>query len=109
MKTYKIRKNDKVIVTAGKDKGKVGRVLKLLPKKDRIVVEKVNMVKRHTKANPYAKTTGGIVEKEAPLHISNVALLCDSCAKPTRVGYKATEDGKKIRFCKKCNQDIDKG
>lgn len=109
MKTYKIRKNDKVIVTAGKDKGKVGRVLKLLPKSDRVLVEKVNMVKRHTKANPYAKTAGGIVEKEAPLHISNVALLCDACAKPTRVGYKATEDGKKVRFCKKCNQDIDKG
>jgi large subunit ribosomal protein L24 len=109
MKTYKIRKNDKVIVTAGKDKGKVGRVLKLLPKKDRVLVEKVNMVKRHTKANPYAKTPGGIVEKEAPLHISNVALLCDACAKPTRVGYKLTEDGKKVRYCKKCNQDIDKG
>ena len=63
MKIYKIRKNDKVIVTAGKDKGKMGRVLKLFPKKDRILVEKVNMVKRHTKANPYAKTPGGIVEK----------------------------------------------
>ncbi len=109
MKTYKIRKNDKVIVTTGKDKGKVGRVLKLLPKKDRILVEKVNMVKRHTKANPYAKTPGGIVEKEAPMHISNVALLCDACAKPTRVGYKLTADGKKVRYCKKCNQDIDKG
>ncbi|MFZ5811057.1 MAG: 50S ribosomal protein L24 [Thermodesulfobacteriota bacterium] len=109
MKTYKIRKNDKVIVTTGKDKGKVGRVLKLLPKKDRVLVEKVNMVKRHTKANPYAKTPGGIVEKEAPLHISNVALLCDACAKPTRVGYKLTDDGKKVRYCKKCNQDIDKG
>ncbi|QLA15621.1 50S ribosomal protein L24 [Desulfolutivibrio sulfoxidireducens] len=109
MKTYKIRKNDKVIVTTGKDKGKVGRVLKLLPKKDRILVEKVNMVKRHTKANPYAKSPGGIVEKEAPMHISNVALLCDACAKPTRVGYKITDDGKKVRYCKKCNQDIDKG
>lgn len=65
------------------------------------------MVKRHSKANPYAKTAGGIVEKEAPLHISNVALLCDACAKATKVGYKYTTDGKKIRFCKKCNQDID--
>lgn len=109
MQKYKIRKDDKVMVISGKDKGKVGKVLKILRKKDRVLVEKVNMVKRHTKANPYAKTPGGIVEKESPLHISNVALLCDSCAKPTRVGYKVTEDGKKVRFCKKCNQDIDKG
>lgn len=109
MKTYRIRKDDKVMVIAGKDKGKVGKILKILPKRNAVLVEKVNQVKRHTKANPYAKTAGGIVEKESPLHISNVALLCDSCAKPTRVGYKATEDGKKVRFCKKCNQDIDKG
>ena len=106
MKVYKIRKNDKVMITAGKDKGKVGKVLKIQPKKDRVLVEKVNMVKRHTKANPYAQTAGGIVEKEAPLHISNVALICDACAKPTRVGYKYA-DGKKIRYCKKCNQEID--
>ncbi len=107
MKVYRIRKNDKVMVTAGKDKGKVGKILKIEPKKDRVLVEKVNMVKRHTKANPYAQTAGGIVEKEAPMHISNVALLCDHCAKPTRVGYKYSADGKKVRFCKKCNQEID--
>ena len=107
MKKYKIRKDDKVVVTAGKDKGKVGKVLKILPKKDRVLVEKVNMIKRHTKANPYAQTPGGIVEKEAPLHVSNVALMCDACAKATRVGYKRTADGKKVRFCKKCNEDIE--
>ena len=107
MKTYRIRKDDKVMVTAGKDKGKVGKVLKILPKKDAVLVEKVNMVKRHTKANPYAKTPGGIVEKEAPLNVSNVAFLCSACAKPTRVGYKETVDGKKTRFCKKCGSEID--
>ncbi len=107
MKKYKIRKDDKVMVIAGKDKGKVGKVLKIMHKKDRVLVEKVNMVKRHTKANPYTQQAGGIVEKESPIHISNVALMCDACAKPTRVGFKETEDGKKVRFCKKCNEVID--
>jgi len=106
MKTYRIRKDDKVMVIAGKDKGKIGKVLKILPKSDRILVEKVNMVKRHRKGNPYAGQAGGIEEKEAALAISNVALVCDACAKPTRVGYKYTEDGKKLRFCKKCNEVI---
>ncbi|WP_027185849.1 50S ribosomal protein L24 [Desulfovibrio inopinatus] len=106
-KKYRILKDDKVMVIAGKDKGKIGKVLKLLPKHDRVLVEKVNLVKRHTKANPYAQTAGGIVEKEAAMDISNVALMCDACAKPTRVGYKMTEDGKKVRFCKKCNEVLD--
>lgn len=106
MKTYRIRKDDKVMVIAGKDKGKIGKVLKVLPKTDRILVEKVNVVKRHRKGNPYAGQAGGIEEKEAPLAISNVALMCDACAKATRVGYKYTEDGKKLRFCKKCNEVI---
>jgi len=106
MKTYRIRKDDKVMVIAGKDKGKIGKVLKILPKSDRILVEKVNVVKRHRKGNPYSGQAGGIEEKEAPLNVSNVALMCDACAKPTRVGYKYTEDGKKLRFCKKCNEVI---
>jgi len=106
MKKFRIRKDDKVMVIAGKDKGKIGKILKILPKSDRVLVEKVNMVKRHTKGNPYSGQSGGIVEKEAPLSLSNVALVCDACAKPTRVGYRFTEDGKKVRFCKKCNQVI---
>lgn len=106
MKKYRIRKDDKVMIIAGKDKGKIGKVLKLMPKTDRILVEKVNMVKRHTKGNPYSGQAGGILEKEVPLAISNVALVCDACAKPTRVGYRHTDDGKKIRFCKKCNEVI---
>ena len=106
MKKFKLRKDDKVMVTAGKDKGKIGKVLKILPKVDRILVEKVNLVKRHRKGNPYAGQAGGIEEKESPLALSNVALMCEACAKPTRVGYKYTEDGKKLRFCKKCNEVI---
>ncbi|NJB69485.1 large subunit ribosomal protein L24 [Desulfobaculum xiamenense] len=107
MKKFKIRKDDKVMVIAGKDKGKVGKVLKIMRKKDTVLVEQVNMVKRHTKANPYTQQAGGIVEKEAPIAISNVALICDACTKPTRVGYKLTADGQKVRFCKKCNEIID--
>lgn len=106
MNKYKIRKDDKVMVIAGKDKGKVGKIMKILRKKNRVMVEKVNMVKRHTKANPYTQQPGGIVEKEAPIHISNIALMCDACTKPTRVGYREV-DGKKVRFCKKCNEVID--
>ena len=104
MKTYRIRKDDKVMVIAGKDKGKVGKVLKILPKKNAVLVEKVNMVKRHMRANPYLQQPGGIMEKEMPLHVSNLMVVCSACAKPTRVGYRYTEDGQKVRFCKKCNE-----
>ncbi|MDL2314517.1 50S ribosomal protein L24 [Desulfovibrio sp. OttesenSCG-928-C14] len=102
---YRIHKDDKVMVTVGKDKGKIGKVLKVLRKKDRVLVEKVNMAKRHTKPNPYRQQAGGIVEKEMPLHISNVMLVCDSCGGPVRTGYRVEED-KKVRFCKKCNKTI---
>ncbi|MDO5483451.1 MAG: 50S ribosomal protein L24 [Desulfovibrionaceae bacterium] len=107
MKMYRIRKDDKVMVITGKDKGKVGKVLKILRKKDHVLVEKVNMVKRHMRANPYAQQPGGIVEKEMPIHVSNVMVVCSACTKATKVGYKYIEsDGKqkKVRFCKKCNE-----
>lgn len=107
MKKYKIRKDDKVMVLAGKDRGKVGKVKKIVRKKDRVLVEQVNLVKKHTRANPYTGQAGGIVDQEAPINISNVALMCDACSKPTRVGYKVTDDGRKVRFCKKCNEMID--
>ncbi|WP_027179194.1 50S ribosomal protein L24 [Maridesulfovibrio bastinii] len=103
----KIHVDDKVMVIAGKDKGKIGKVLKINRKKDVVLVEQVNMVSRHTKPNPYANQPGGIVEKEAPLHISNIQVVCPSCTKATRVGVRETEDGKNIRFCKKCNEIID--
>lgn len=104
MKHYRIHKDDKVMVTVGKDAGKIGKVLKILRKKDRVLVEKVNMSKRHMKPNPYLQQPGGIMEKEMPLHVSNLMVVCTACARPTRVGYKKTEDGKKVRFCKKCNE-----
>lgn len=107
MKKYKIKKDDKVMVVTGKDKGKIGKVLKILKKTDRILVEGVNKVQRHTKGNPYANQPGGIIEKEAPIAYSNVQLMCTGCSKPTRIGYKDTEDGKKVRICRKCNQTID--
>ncbi len=107
MKQCRIHKDDKVVVVAGKDAGKIGKVVKILRKSDRIVVEKVNMVKRHVRPNPYRQQPGGIIEKEMPLHISNVMVMCDACAKATKVGYRYTEDGKKVRFCKKCNEIID--
>ncbi len=107
MKQCRIHKDDKVVVVAGKDAGKIGKVVKILRKSDRIVVEKVNMVKRHVRPNPYRQQPGGIIEKEMPLHISNVMVMCDACAQATKVGYRYTEDGKKVRFCKKCNEIID--
>jgi len=107
MEKFKIKKDDKVMVIAGKDKGKIGKVLQLTPKKDEVLVEKVNMVKRHTKGNPYQQQPGGIIEKEAPINVSNVQVLCNACTKATRIGYRFTEDGKKVRFCKKCNEILD--
>jgi large subunit ribosomal protein L24 len=106
-KKYKIKVNDKVMVICGKDRGKVGTVKKILRKSDRVIVDQVNIVKRHMRGNPYTGQAGGIVEKEAPIHISNVALFCESCSKPTRVGYKFTEEGKKLRYCKKCKEILD--
>lgn len=106
MTKLSIRTGDKVKVIAGKDKGKEAKVLATLPHKERVVVERVNMVKkatRPTQKNP----KGGILEIEAPLHVSNVMLVCPSCSEPTRVGRKRVE-GARVRVCKKCKNDIDK-
>ena len=103
-----IRKNDNVLVTTGKDRGKRGRVLKVLPEKNRLIVEGVNFIKRHTKPNPQRNIKGGLVEREAPLHASNVQLVCPECAAPTRVGHKVLQDGRKVRICRKCEGAIDK-
>jgi large subunit ribosomal protein L24 len=107
MQQYRVRKNDKVMVTVGKDKGKIGKVLKVLRKSDRVLVEKVNTARRHTKGNPYAGKPGGIVDKEMPIHISNVMVMCDACASPVRVGYRFDGNGKKVRFCKKCDKNFE--
>jgi large subunit ribosomal protein L24 len=98
-----IKKNDKVIVLAGKEKGKIGNVLKVDSEKGCVVVEKVNMVKRHTR--PGGKSAqGGIVEKEAPIHVSNLMVVCSKCAEPARIGKRILEDGSKVRVCKKCGE-----
>jgi large subunit ribosomal protein L24 len=103
-----IRKNDTVVVTTGKDRGKRGRVLKVVADKNRLVVEGVNFIKRHTKANPQRNIKGGLVEREAPLHASNVQLVCPECGKPARLGRRILEDGRKVRICRKCEGVVDK-
>ena len=103
----KILVNDKVKVLSGKDRDKVGTVKRVDAKKGTVVVENVNQVKRHTRGNPYSGQQGGIQDIEAPLNISNVAIMCTSCTNATRVGYHVTDDGKKLRFCKKCHEYID--
>jgi len=103
-----IRRNDSVQVIAGKDRGKKGRVLRVLAEKNRLVVEGINFVKRHTRPNPGRGVKGGILEKEAPLHASNVQLVCPECSAPTRIGHKTLEDGRKVRICRKCEGVVDK-
>ena len=102
-----IRKNDNVLVITGKDRGKRGRVLKVVPAKNRLVVEGVNMIKRHTKPNPGRNVKGGIVEREASLNASNVQLVCPACGKPTRIGH-STQGDRKVRVCRKCEGVVDK-
>ena len=102
----KIRKDDQVIIIAGKDRGKQGKVLRSYPKGHRVVVEGANMVKRHMRARPPA-IQGGIMEREAPLHVSNVMLMCNKCNHPVRIGYRLMEDGKKERSCRACGEVID--
>src|ERR687888_1086168 len=107
-----LRKNDNVLVITGKDRGKRGRILKVLPgaagKSSRLIVEGVNMIKRHTKPNPGKSVKGGIVEREASLHASNVQLVCPECGAQTRIGHKILGDGRKVRVCRKCEGVVDK-
>lgn len=101
-----IKRGDTAVVISGKNKGKSGRVLSVLPSKERVIIEGLNIVKKHMKPNK-KYTQGGIIEKEAPIHISNVMLMCPKCNKPTRIGNTVFDDGKKLRRCKKCNELID--
>jgi large subunit ribosomal protein L24 len=105
MPKLKIKKGDKVVVIAGKDKGRGGEVLRVLPKENRVLVAGVNMMKRHTK--PAMGQPGGIVEREAALHVSNVSHVDPKDSKPTRVGYKTLDDGRKVRFAKRSGEVID--
>jgi large subunit ribosomal protein L24 len=103
---FKIRKGDKVVVITGRDKGKSGEVLRVLRDEDRVVVQGVHMIKRHTR--PSAAQPGGIIQKEAAIHISNVAHIDPKTNEPTRVGYKRLEDGRKVRFARRSGEVLDK-
>jgi large subunit ribosomal protein L24 len=105
-KKFRIKKNDTVMIVAGKDKGKSGKVLRVIPKREGAIVEKLNMVKRHMKPNQMNRQ-GGILEKEAPIDISNLMVICTKCTDPTRVGYRILEDDRKVRYCKKCKEVIE--
>jgi len=100
-----IKKNDTVKVIAGREKGKTGKVLGVTKDQNRVLIEKINLMKKHQR--PDAKGKGGIVEKESPLHVSNVMLVCSKCNTGVRVGYKTLEDGKKVRVCNKCQELLD--
>jgi large subunit ribosomal protein L24 len=102
----KIRKNDTVLVITGKDRGKTGKVRFAYPKKERVLVEGVNFIKRHMRARGQVRQAG-IIEREAPIHVSDVMLLCNKCNHPTRVGFRFLEDGKKVRVCRSCGEVID--
>ncbi len=102
----KIRRNDTVLVICGKDRGKRGKVRRAVPKDERVVVEGLNMIKRHSRARRSARQAG-IIELEAPMHVSNVMIVCAKCKKPTRVGFKFLEDGRKVRYCRTCEEPID--
>ena len=100
-----VKKNDTVVVLSGKDKGKQGKVLKTEPKSGKVIVEKVNMVSRHTKPRRQGEE-GGILQKEAPIYACKVMRVCPKCNKPTRSAHKVLADGKKVRICKKCGAEI---
>lgn len=102
----KIRRNDEVLVTTGKDRGRRGAVRQVLPSQNRAIVTGINMVKKHQR-NQGPQRPGGIFEMEAPIALSNLAVICSSCSQPTRVGFRSLDDGRKVRFCKKCDGAID--
>ena len=102
----KIRKNDNVLVITGKDKGKRGKVRFAYPKDGRILVEGINFIKMHSRARAGARQAG-IIEREAPIHVSNVMLLCSRCNKPVRVGFRLLETGRKVRYCHSCGEAVD--
>jgi large subunit ribosomal protein L24 len=101
----RIRRDDQVMVISGKERGKQGQVREVLPKQERVIVSGLNMVKRHKRSTDQ-RTPAGIIEKEGPIHVSNVKLICTSCQKPTRVRFRVGNDGTKIRVCRSCGEDI---
>jgi len=101
-----IKKNDNVLVTAGKEKGKRGRVIAVYPRENRVLIEKLNMIKRHTRPNQQLRQ-GGIMEKESPISAANVKLICAKCDKPTSIARKAQGDGARVRVCKACDATLE--
>lgn len=102
----KIKRGDRVLVLTGKDKGTISTVKRVFPRKGRAIVENVNVVKKHQRARREGEVSG-IVEIEAPIHLSNLMLVCPRCHEPTRVGFRFRDDGRKVRYCKRCKEDID--
>ena len=105
--TARVRKNDMVMVIAGKERGKIAKVLRVRPEENRAVVERLNIVKRHMRPRG-PQSPGGVVEKEAPIHLSNLMLMCERCNAPVRVGTRTLQDGTKARFCRRCDAVLDK-
>jgi len=103
----RIKRNDTVMVIAGRERGKTGKVLRVLPAKERALVERLNMVKRHQKPRG-PQTPSGIVEKEAPIHLSNIMIMCDKCNAPVRMGKRLLEDGRSVRTCRRCGDQLDR-
>ena len=101
----RVKREDTVVVIAGKDRGKRGKVHRVLPGEDKVLVAGVNVIKRNTKARAGTRQAG-IIERESPIQLSNVMLVCTKCNRPTRVGYRQRADGAKVRYCKHCNEDI---
>jgi len=102
-----IKKNDVVYVLSGKDRGKTGKVLKVIVDKDRAVIEGINQIHKHTRPNPQKNIKGGILPKESPIHISNLMVVCKRCNKHSRTGFSVKQDGRKARICKSCNELLD--
>jgi large subunit ribosomal protein L24 len=107
MNKVHIKKNDQVHVMSGRDRGKTGKVLKVFPDKERAIVEGLNFVQKHTRPNPQKNIKGGILPKEASIHLSNLMVVCKRCNKHARVGFSILQDGRKARVCKKCNELLD--
>jgi large subunit ribosomal protein L24 len=101
-----IRKNDSVMVISGKERGKTGKVLRVNPKEDAVIIERINIVKRHTKPRG-PQQAGGIIEKEASIPASNIMIMCDKCNAPVRIGQKLLADGNKVRVCRRCGEALD--
>ena len=103
-----VRKGDTVVILSGKDAGKKGRVLRVLGTKGKAIVERVNFTKKHTRPNPSKNVKGGILERESPIHVAKLQVVCPSCGEPARLGSHRNEEGEAVRFCRKCKADLGK-